>query len=343
VIYTALHFIEAEHSAGAIVRTNPQILVVDDNADSRRILSRPFERRGFDVIEAEDGQSALALITSREFDLAFFDISMPELDGIELLKQIRSRYPRLPVIMVTGRADTDDVTEAFELGANDYVTKPVNIPVLMARAESQLARKRAEEGLQQALSDIANLNFELRKECARRAEAETRALDIAYHDPLTGLCNRMRLREKVVAAGVDGSFALLCLDLDGFKQVNDTLGHHAGDELLKAAADRLRGCVGELDTVGRLGGDEFAIVAPSAQGIAETVALAERVIDVISAPFLIEQHDVVVGCSVGIAIASDRDIAADRLFRDADAALYSAKADGKGTWRVAPADGAVLI
>jgi diguanylate cyclase (GGDEF)-like protein len=325
------------------VRTAGRILVVDDIADNRRLLSVLFKRRGFDVIEAENGRDALSLIACDDFDLALLDISMPDMDGIELLKSIRSRHSpaHLPVIMVTARTETDDLMVAFKFGASDYVTKPVNLPVLVARAENQLTRKRSEERLQQALSDIASLNVELRGECARRAEAEARALDLAYHDALTGLANRLRFREVLAAALTKvsdsaGPLGLLCLDLDGFKPVNDRLGHPAGDDLLRAVADRLRGCVWDTDIVSRLGGDEFAIVLPSMKSPADATALAERVLDVISTPFTIEAHQVKVGCSAGIALAFSPDVDPDRFFREADAALYSAKTDGRGTWRVSP-------
>jgi diguanylate cyclase (GGDEF)-like protein len=325
------------------MRTNARILVVDDVADNRTIISRTLRRRGFEVIEAENGRAALAEIAANDFDLAFLDICMPQMDGLELLRTIRSGRSAscLPVIMVTARAETDDVMVAFELGASDYVTKPVNLPVLVARAESQLARKRADERLQQALGDIAALNFELRQECARRAEAEARALDLAYHDALTGLYNRIGFGEKLAVAlktGQRGSgpLALLCLDLDGFKPVNDTLGHQAGDELLKAVADRLRGCLRDVDCVGRIGGDEFAILLPSMKGRTDVVAVAERIIEVVSMPFAVEHQEAKVGCSVGIAFACTPEIDPSLLFRSADAALYSAKESGRGTWRIAP-------
>jgi diguanylate cyclase (GGDEF)-like protein len=230
---------------------------------------------------------------------------------------------------------------AFKLGASDYVTKPVNLPVLVARAESQLARKRADEQLQQALSDIAALNFDLRQECTRRAEAEARALDLAYHDALTGLYNRIGFGNKLTVAlnrrekGA-GPLALLCLDLDGFKPVNDRLGHQAGDELLKAVADRLRGCVRDVDCVGRIGGDEFAILLTVVKSRADVIAVAERLIDILSMPFTVEHQEVEIGCSVGITFASTSEVDASLLFRSADAALYSAKEAGRGTWRIAP-------
>jgi diguanylate cyclase (GGDEF)-like protein len=242
--------------------------------------------------------------------------------------------------MVTGKAETDDMMAAFSLGANDYVTKPVDLRVLRARAATQIERKRGDEQLRKALQEIGNLNHELRMECARRAEAEACALDLAYHDAVTGLCNRIRFSQELtagIAALVEGrdQLALLCLGLDGFKQVNDTLGHQVGDELLMAVADRLRGCVRDSDTVARLGGDEFAIIVPCMKDQVAAAELANRVIEVLRLPFWMREKEANVGCSIGIAFATSARVDPDLLFREADQALYSAKADGRGTWRVA--------
>jgi diguanylate cyclase (GGDEF)-like protein len=316
-----------------------QILVVDDVADNRAILARPFSRRGFNVIEAEDGQTALDLLASREIDIALLDISMPGMDGLDLLRRIRATQPaRLPIIMVTARTHTDDAMIAFNLGADDYVTKPVDLPVLIARVETQLARAMAEQQLQQAVRKISDLNFEMHLECARRAEAEALALDRAHHDPLTGLCNRLRFRELLSAELQDLSetanrLALLLIDLDGFKQVNDTHGHAAGDELLTAVAHRLRGCVHETHTIARLGGDEFAVLVPAIDPD-DATALASRIVEVISMPFNLSQEKVGIGCSVGITFARRSQVHPDLLYREADSALYAAKREGRGRWRV---------
>jgi diguanylate cyclase (GGDEF)-like protein len=169
----------------------------------------------------------------------------------------------------------------------------------------------------------------------RRAEAHIAHL--AHHDPLTDLPNRVllskRLEEtrRIVAGG--GSVAVLCLDLDRFKEVNDTLGHPVGDALLKAIAQRLRGCVRETDTVARVGGDEFAIVQAGAAQPQAATALAVRIIETIAAPIEIDGHHIVVGTSVGIAVApSDTDDTA-QLFKYADMALYQVKGRGRGTYR----------
>ncbi|MET0653568.1 MAG: EAL domain-containing protein [Hyphomicrobiaceae bacterium] len=169
----------------------------------------------------------------------------------------------------------------------------------------------------------------------RRAEAHIAHL--AHHDPLTDLPNRVllskRLEEtrRVVAGG--GSVAVLCLDLDRFKEVNDTLGHPIGDALLKALAKRLRECVRETDTIARVGGDEFAIVQAGAAQPQAATALAVRIIEAITAPIEIDGHHIVVGTSVGISVApSDTDDTA-QLFKYADMALYQVKGQGRGTYR----------
>jgi diguanylate cyclase (GGDEF)-like protein len=123
--------------------------------------------------------------------------------------------------------------------------------------------------------------------------------------------------------------------LDGFKQVNDTLGHQLGDELLLAVAERLRGCVRDTDTVARLGGDEFAIIAPCIKDEATAAELANRVIEILRLPFWLREKNANVGCSIGIAFAASAAVDPNLLFRDADHALYAAKADGRGMWRFA--------
>ncbi|MFC7738235.1 putative bifunctional diguanylate cyclase/phosphodiesterase [Roseomonas sp. GCM10028921] len=168
-------------------------------------------------------------------------------------------------------------------------------------------------------------------------KAQRRVTHLAFHDPLTGLPNRARLREHMdtlltrVRRG-DG-VAVLCLDLDGFKGVNDTLGHPAGDELLRQVARRLRDTTRDTDLVVRLGGDEFAVIQEGADQPVDAVALADRLVEVLGIPFDLRGQRVVIGTSVGIALADGEASTADELLRAADVALYRAKAEGRGTWR----------
>jgi diguanylate cyclase (GGDEF)-like protein len=169
----------------------------------------------------------------------------------------------------------------------------------------------------------------------RRVEAQI--AHMAHHDALTDLPNRVLLRERLEAAlkdvSDDGSVAVLCLDLDRFKEVNDTLGHPVGDALLKAVAGRLLGCVRETDTVARIGGDEFAVVQTLAWQPQGVTALAERIIEAITAPYEINGHQIVIGTSVGISVSPTDATDPGNLIKNADLALYRVKGDGRGTYR----------
>jgi diguanylate cyclase (GGDEF)-like protein len=169
----------------------------------------------------------------------------------------------------------------------------------------------------------------------RRSEAKI--AHMALHDTLTGLPNRVLLNERLQEAlrrvKRDEIVAVHLLDLDHFKTVNDTLGHPAGDQLLRTVAERLRALVRETDTVARMGGDEFFIVQTAIAQPADAISLAHRVIEAVSAPYLIEGHQVVIGTSVGIAVGPSDGLSPEQLMRNADLALYRAKADGRGTYR----------
>ncbi|MEX3010917.1 PAS-domain containing protein [Hoeflea sp. TYP-13] len=166
---------------------------------------------------------------------------------------------------------------------------------------------------------------------------QARLAHMAHHDDLTNLPNRTFLRERVdtvsPALAKNKSFAIMCLDLDRFKNVNDTIGHPMGDKLLQAVAERLRSCVRETDTIARLGGDEFAILQVSDDQPQAATSLARRICEVLSEPFDLENHQVVIGTSVGIAVAPQDGTDPDQLLKNADMALYRAKNDGRGIYR----------
>jgi diguanylate cyclase (GGDEF)-like protein len=172
---------------------------------------------------------------------------------------------------------------------------------------------------------------------AGRKQAEASVLFMARHDALTGLANRVLFNERLdqaIEMAVQGiGCALLCLDLDHFKLINDTRGHQVGDGLLQATAGRLQACVREMDTVARLGGDEFAIVQLDVAGAYDADLLAQRILTAFRAPFDIDGHQIMVGTSVGVAIPPGDGATAEKLFNNADIALYLAKSEGRGTVR----------
>lgn len=180
------------------------------------------------------------------------------------------------------------------------------------------------------------------EDITERQRSEERIAHMARHDALTDLPNRILLRERLdhelkrVKRGE--CVAVLCLDLDQFKSVNDALGHAVGDELLKLVGERLIGCTRELDTVARLGGDEFAIIMTQMQQPTDAAVLSKRIRDSITRPYQIDGHQIVTDISIGISVAPDDTIESDPLLRNADMALYGAKADGRGTFRFFESD-----
>ena len=335
-----------------------RLLIVDDVRENRDILRRRFERHGFHATEAGGGIEALALIEQEAFDLVLLDIMMPDIAGLEVLAQIRSKYSPgvLPVIMVTAKSQSEDIVEALNRGANDYITKPVDFSIALARVITQLDRKRAEEKVHhlngelsranEALEgrvadrtkDLVQANQQLRSEMEQRERSLATIAHLAHHDALTGLGNRLLFDKQLSDAIVHrqrhgGDLAVLLIDLDGFKIINDTLGHWTGDSVLKHLACRLRNALRESDKIGRLGGDEFAIIQFGDEQPKEATALATRLIELVKEPFSIDNQKLFIGASIGIAVADGAYHDSDQLLRAADLAMYRAKADGRGRFR----------
>lgn len=177
------------------------------------------------------------------------------------------------------------------------------------------------------------------RDVTERKALEEQLRHQAFHDPLTKLANRALFRDRMERALMrrerhQAPFAVLLLDLDGFKSINDSLGHDAGDQLLAAAAERLSGCVRAVDTVARMGGDEFAILLEELHDQADTVRVAERIIAAMGAPFYLQEKEVFIQASLGIALADSGSGGADELLRDADIAMYIAKGNGKGRFEI---------
>lgn len=330
----------------------PRLLIVDDVSDNRAILLRRFERRGFEVTEADGGAKALSLIASQPFDVVLLDVMMPDVDGMQVLERVRQTFSpaQLPIIMVTAKSQSEDIVGALELQANDYVSKPVDFAIALARVNVQLERKRAndaltdantllEERVEQRTSELLEINRKLEREIKLRQHSEAETRYLAFHDPLTGLANRVLFREALEkrlseqeAAG--RGISVLFIDLDGFKSVNDTLGHTVGDTLLKQVASEFRDILDDDDLIARLGGDEFAILHTSDDSMKSAIALAKRIISVAGSQRIIEGQTLTVGASVGIVSSLDGKESSDTLLKNADLAMYRAKSDGRGTYRL---------
>jgi diguanylate cyclase (GGDEF)-like protein len=336
-----------------------RLLIVDDIPENREILRRRFERQGFHASEARGGLEALDMLARQAFDLVLLDMMMPDLSGLDVLARIRETHSPglLPVIMVTAKSQSEDVVDALKRGANDYVTKPVDFSIALARVVTQLDRKQAEEKIQLMNEELARANEaleqrvaartqalvhsnqQLRSEIEQREKSEAMSVHLAHHDALTGIGNRLLFHKQLSEALVQrqrqgGQLAVLFIDLDGFKTINDTLGHGTGDSVLKHLASRLQNGLREGDKIGRLGGDEFAVIQFGNEQPKEAEALARRLIELISTPFSVDQHDLLIGASIGIAVAEGDYQDCTQLLRAADLAMYRAKADGRGRFRV---------
>ena len=289
------------------------LLVVDDDAMNRDALSRRITGAGYAVLVAESGPQALEIVRTQRVDLVLLDVMMPEMSGVETLRRLRQQrsVADLPVIMVTAKTGSEDVVEALEVGANDYITKPVDFSVAVARIRTQLTARRA--------------------------------------DPLTGLPNRVlfmdRLEQLLRRAKSSGhhAFAVFFLDIDRFKIINDSLGHVAGDELLVAVSRRLEQSLRASDTIARfdgdctlarLGGDEFTILLDRVRTEADAKMVAERLLSAVTRPFDVQGRTVVVSISMGIVMAAARYELPEEMVRDADTAMYRAKALGKARCEV---------
>ncbi len=314
-----------------------RLLIVDDIADNRTLLSRRFVKRGFEIVEADCGAQALRLVDEQTFDVVLLDVMMPEMDGMEVLRRLRQRFSAslLPVIMVTAKTQSEDIVEALKAGANDYVTKPVDLSIVLARVNNQVARRRAEAAIQKANESLLNEMTHLEQ----RIALEKKIAHLAHHDMLTGLPNRFAFDAKLNAAqqfakDSGSQLSLLFIDLDGFKNVNDALGHAVGDEFLKAAAARLTDVVGGTsDFCARLGGDEFAVVHTSIDVHTTAASLAQAIISAVEACNHVAGHQVFLSASVGVSVLECGDTDTASLLKRADLAMYRAKADGRGVYR----------
>lgn len=217
------------------------------------------------------------------------------------------------------------------------ITKLTRSVVTISRGTAADQQNRLPVTGTDELATLAQTFNNLLETLAAKLQLEAQLTHMAHHDSLTGLPNRTLLREKLeqelTRVKRDGSLAVLCLDLDQFKSVNDTLGHPVGDMLLRAVAERMHACVRETDIIARLGGDEFAIIQVTAPQPQSVTSLAERLIDSMTQPFDIGGHQVVIGTSIGIALAPLDGLDAEQLIKSADMALYRAKTDGRGVFR----------
>ena len=293
------------------------VLIAEDNPVFQSMLRNMLTKWGYDPRVTPNGLEAWEAMQAADAPrLAILDWMMPYMDGVEVCRRIRAaaREPYVYVLLLTARTESHDLVEGMEAGADDYLTKPFNAQELRVRLR---AGRRILELQQQLMETREALRIQ------------------ATHDALTGLLNRGRVLEFLATEIARSErelrpLSVLMVDLDRFKQVNDTRGHMAGDAVLREAARRMKSATRQYDAPGRYGGEEFLIVLPGC-GARDARAQAERIREAFAAePFVAGGEALPVTCSIGV---SSRDVCAavdaGRLIREADDALYAAKNQGR--------------
>ncbi|MGB7895540.1 MAG: EAL domain-containing protein [Microcoleus sp.] len=350
------------------------ILIVDDNPNNLKLLFDFLKESGFKVLVAKDGESAIDKRQQVLPDIILLDVMMPGIDGFETCYRLKASVATkdIPVIFMTALTDRVDKVKGLSLGAVDYITKPFQQEEVLARVQIHLrlrnltktleeqnvllkeeieARKEAEAALQKLTSEleerVASQTAELRQAYNELQQAQVQLLEReeklghdAFHDALTELPNRAwfmnRLQQAIDLSykREDYLYAVLFIDLDRFKVVNDSLGHLVGDQLLKSIARQLQVCLRHTDAVARFGGDEFVILLEDIKDIDEPNRVAERIQNQLRQPFNLNNYEVFTDISIGIIVSTMGYDRPEDVLRDADIAMYYAKAQGRGRYEI---------
>lgn len=296
-----------------------KILVADDSPTNLALISSALKNLGHSVISANSGEEAISLYLKDKPDLIILDVVMDKMDGFECAKKIREHASTewIPIIFLSASVDDESVSKGIDAGGDDYLTKPFSQITLAAKIKAM-----------QRIADMRNKLY----------EATCKLSLLSTTDTLTGLNNRLQfnntLPEKIAfAKRHQTSFALLFLDLDNFKFVNDHFGHHIGDLLLQEIATRLRASLREYDFIARLGGDEFAIIINDIKSIETAGNIAQNILEVIAQQYTFEHHTFNIGCSIGIAYYPEAGLDHETLVQHADAAMYHAKELGRNNYQ----------
>ena len=345
-----------------------RVLIVEDSRVQAVFLKRLMEKRGCEVLVAVDGEQGLDMARREQPGLIISDVKMPKMDGFEMCRALKADPATcaIPVLMLTELSDPHDIVRGLGAGADNYLTKPYDDETLFEKASALLDRPTPDLGLEQELTisflgeqhvvrtgpyRVLNLllstyesavqkNRELLETQSALKELNDKLENMAFFDSLTGLPNRRlflnRLDQAISHVERYGSrFAVLALDLDRFKQVNDQMGHDVGDLLLIQVAIRLQEVLRTSDTTARFGGDEFSVLLPSIGDDRDVLAVADKIIDAVSQPYRIQEQICDIGVSIGIACFPDHADSRTVLLKRADLALYEAKNGGRNRHCVA--------
>ncbi len=300
------------------------LLLVDDSKLDRLNIIHMLNQSSpdvFRVVEVECARDALAVIKREKIDCVLLDYKLPDIDGLALLHKIKqtTNHAGVPIIVITGVGNEDIAVDAMKQGATDYVVKYKITPVLLS--------KKINDGIQ-LLKNKQEVDHQ-------RTQTEH---DAHYDSLITGLMNRRGFEEAAFRALADTKrhsrlLALLFMDLDGFKNINDSFGHAVGDALLIEVGKRLLSNLRSEDLVARMGGDEFAIFLIGLAQNTDGEIVAEKILKEMAKPFKIQKEIIHFGISIGIAYSQGHDILS-KLIDQADEALLDVKASGRGSYKV---------
>ncbi len=305
-----------------------KILVVDDEIDLQRLIQQRFRKNiqaeEFKFVFVTNGVKALELLRNEcEIDVVLTDINMPQMDGFTLLMKIKEIDEHIKTIVLSAYSEITNLRRAMHCGTFDFIVKPIDF-------------KELEITLKKAL--VSAQKNRLKQHHIQQVKAQL--VYNALHDLLTHLPNRawfVSLLEhhiKLASRNTNYVYAVLFIDLDRFKVINDTLGHSIGDQLLKGVAKRLCHCVRSVDTVARFGGDEFVILLEEVKDIHDVIRVAQRIQEQLDRPFYLETYEVHTGASIGIALSTIGYQHSEDVLQDADAAMYRAKSLGRGGYAI---------
>lgn len=285
----------------------PVVVLADDDPSIRLMVRHVLESEEFDIVEAADGLEAIKAVEQHHPALILLDAVMPGIDGFTTCQQIKEKgFNDIPVMMITGLDDDASVERAYEVGAIDFITKPIKWAVLKHRVKAVVEKVIAERKV--------NL--------------------LAYRDTLTDLPNRLLFADRLDQATIRAersrtSMALMLIDIDDFKLVNDSFGHDAGDKLIKAVGQLISKSLRRADTIARLGGDEFAVIIEDINGADDAISIADNLTTILEHNVRLDDQETYTSASIGIAIFPEDGDDARTLLKNADTAMFRAKENGR--------------
>ncbi len=290
------------------------------------------------------GKTALESLETEIPDLILLDVTMPEMDGYQVCQKLKSNplTAGIPIIFISALDAAFDKVKAFGLGAADYITKPFEIAEVIVRIKFQLKLRKTQQALEAANQKLASFNqrlerkviektTQLKLEVNQRQQTQDKLTHMALHDPLTNLANKAYLIERlqtcldIVQHAKDEQFALIFIDCNRFKRINDSLGKVAGDRILVKIAQRLQQIVPQENLLARSGGNEFIILLETIADKQSAIAIAETIHQEFMAPIWYENREIKIDFSIGIIVGNDCYTSPDQLLRHADIALHQAK------------------